>query len=87
MPADPFGAGAGPMSHRTALRYLDGLVNREATPKVAAGDVADLSLDAMRALMAALGDPQHAYPVLHITGTNGRGRSPPWPPGCSRRSA
>ncbi len=73
MPADPFGPGAGPMSHRAALRYLDGLINREATPKVAAGDVADLSLDAMRALMAALGDPQHAYPVLHITGTNGKG--------------
>jgi dihydrofolate synthase/folylpolyglutamate synthase len=27
----------------------------------------------MRALCDVLGDPQHAYPVIHITGTNGKG--------------
>ena len=31
------------------------------------------TLDRMRALMALLGDPQEAYPALHITGTNGKG--------------
>jgi len=52
-----------------ALRYLDGHVNLEAT----AGRVHGLSLDRMRALVAHMGDPQHAYPVIHITGTNGKG--------------
>jgi dihydrofolate synthase/folylpolyglutamate synthase len=31
------------------------------------------TLERMRALMELLGDPQHAYPALHITGTNGKG--------------
>ena len=31
------------------------------------------SLDRMRKLAALLGDPQTAYPVIHITGTNGKG--------------
>ena len=31
------------------------------------------SLERMRALAALLGDPQTAYPVIHITGTNGKG--------------
>ena len=30
-------------------------------------------LDRMRALATLLGDPQSAYPVVHITGTNGKG--------------
>ncbi|MGB9376524.1 MAG: folylpolyglutamate synthase/dihydrofolate synthase family protein [Mycobacteriales bacterium] len=30
------------------------------------------SLDRIRALVHLLGDPQHAYPVIHITGTNGK---------------
>ncbi len=30
------------------------------------------SLDRIRALTGLLGDPQHAYPVIHITGTNGK---------------
>ncbi len=32
-----------------------------------------LSLDTMRRLVHVLGDPQHAYPVIHLTGTNGKG--------------
>src|ERR1022692_456221 len=32
----------------------------------------DPSLDRIRALTELLGDPQHAYPVIHITGTNGK---------------
>jgi dihydrofolate synthase / folylpolyglutamate synthase len=30
------------------------------------------SLDRIRALAALLGDPQHACPVIHVTGTNGK---------------
>jgi dihydrofolate synthase/folylpolyglutamate synthase len=32
----------------------------------------DPSLDRIRALTGLLGDPQRAYPVIHITGTNGK---------------
>ena len=31
------------------------------------------TLERMRSLTGLLGDPQHAYPVVHITGTNGKG--------------
>jgi dihydrofolate synthase / folylpolyglutamate synthase len=54
---------------RAALDYLDRHVNLEAT----AGRVHGLSLDRMRDLASVLGDPQHAYPVIHLTGTNGKG--------------
>ena len=34
----------------------------------------DLSLDRMRALCAAMGDPQRRLPpVIHVAGTNGKG--------------
>jgi dihydrofolate synthase/folylpolyglutamate synthase len=52
-----------------ALRYLDQHTNLEAT----AGRAEGLSLERMRTLTAVLGDPQAAYPVVHITGTNGKG--------------
>ena len=52
-----------------ALAYLDQHLNREAT----AGKIEGLSLDHMRRLTDVLGDPQTAYPVIHITGTNGKG--------------
>jgi dihydrofolate synthase/folylpolyglutamate synthase len=32
-----------------------------------------LGLDNVRALLRALGDPQQAYPCLHVAGTNGKG--------------
>jgi dihydrofolate synthase/folylpolyglutamate synthase len=34
---------------------------------------AEFNLDRMRELMAALGDPQARYPVLHVAGTKGKG--------------
>ncbi len=52
-----------------ALAYLDEHINLEAT----AGHVEGLSLARMRALAKNLGDPQVDYPVVHITGTNGKG--------------
>jgi dihydrofolate synthase/folylpolyglutamate synthase len=57
------------MDYRAALVELDRHVNLEAR----AGRIEGLSLDVITALMAALGDPQRAYPVLHVTGTNGKG--------------
>ncbi|MCD9623224.1 bifunctional folylpolyglutamate synthase/dihydrofolate synthase [Rhabdothermincola salaria] len=57
------------MEYRDALRFLDRHINHEAT----AGRISGLSLDPMRALVEVLGDPQQAYPVIHLTGTNGKG--------------
>ncbi|MCU0267764.1 MAG: Mur ligase family protein [Acidimicrobiales bacterium] len=57
------------MDHPGALEWLDRHINREAT----AGRIAGLSLEPMQRLVHVLGDPQHAYPVVHITGTNGKG--------------
>ena len=34
---------------------------------------ADFSLDRMFALMDALGEPQNAYPIIHVAGTKGKG--------------
>jgi len=34
---------------------------------------ADFNLDRMQALMAALGNPEQKYPILHIAGTKGKG--------------
>ncbi len=52
-----------------AVAYLDRHINIEAT----AGRVDGLSLQSMRDLMAALGDPQTDVPVIQVTGTNGKG--------------
>ena len=38
-----------------------------------AGRVEGLKLDNMRELCGVLGDPQHAQPTVHVTGTNGKG--------------
>lgn len=57
------------MNLYAALAYLDQHTNLEAT----AGRAEGLSLDRMTSLVHALGDPQAAYPVIHITGTNGKG--------------
>jgi dihydrofolate synthase/folylpolyglutamate synthase len=61
---------AGAWDLRQALAWLEGHVNMEA---LAPGRAAAPSLDAMRHLTALLGDPQAAAPVIHITGTNGKG--------------
>ena len=52
-----------------ALRFLGGFVNLEAS----AGRIHGLSLDAMRGLVGAMGDPQHDVRAIHVTGTNGKG--------------
>lgn len=57
------------MDLHAALRFLDDHVNLEAT----AGRVEGLSLERMRALSHVIGDPQDAFGVVHVTGTNGKG--------------
>jgi len=56
------------MSYADALAYLDTHSNYDTT-----GRITSPTLDRMRTLMAAMGDPQLSYPVIHITGTNGKG--------------
>jgi dihydrofolate synthase/folylpolyglutamate synthase len=57
-----------------ALAWLDGRLDHEASSSgIAAGRIEGLSLASMRELMALLGDPQLDVPVIHITGTNGKG--------------
>lgn len=54
-----------------ALDHLDSLINYEVVPR--AGAIEGLSLEPMLEFMSAVGDPHLAYPVIHITGTNGKG--------------
>lgn len=57
-------------SFEEAVSYLESHVNFEQQSPIKEGAP---SLDRMRAIAAAMGDPQHAAPVIHITGTNGKG--------------
>jgi dihydrofolate synthase/folylpolyglutamate synthase len=56
-----------------AQAYLDDHINLEKTAAISAGHVEGLSLDRMRRVVEVLGDPQRDYPVIHLTGTNGKG--------------
>jgi dihydrofolate synthase/folylpolyglutamate synthase len=60
------------VNYPEALAYLDRHIDLEKTG-AAAGRVDGLKLDGMRRLVHVLGDPQRAYPVIHVTGTNGKG--------------
>ncbi|MEO1059142.1 MAG: folylpolyglutamate synthase/dihydrofolate synthase family protein [Actinomycetota bacterium] len=51
-----------------ALAYLNGRATYATT-----GRIDSPSLERISALCAAMGDPQHAAPVIHVTGTNGKG--------------
>ncbi|HEX2272832.1 MAG TPA: Mur ligase family protein [Acidimicrobiales bacterium] len=53
-----------------ALAYLADHVDLERDP---APQAAARRLDRIRRLVELMGDPQAAYPVLHLTGTNGKG--------------
>jgi dihydrofolate synthase/folylpolyglutamate synthase len=55
-----------------ALAWLDDHINLEKQTAIA-GRTGGLTLEPMRRLVSVLGDPQHAYPVIHLTGTNGKG--------------
>jgi dihydrofolate synthase/folylpolyglutamate synthase len=56
------------VNYREALAYLDEHAGYETT-----GRITSPSLDRIERLVGAMGDPQSAYPVIHITGTNGKG--------------
>jgi dihydrofolate synthase/folylpolyglutamate synthase len=56
-----------------AEAYLDAHVDLEKTIGISAGHAKGLSLDRMRHVVDVLGNPQRDYPVIHITGTNGKG--------------
>ncbi|CAN5434353.1 folylpolyglutamate synthase/dihydrofolate synthase family protein [soil metagenome] len=56
------------MSYTDALAYLDSHSNYDVT-----GRITSPTLDRMQTLMSAMGDPQSTFPVIHITGTNGKG--------------
>jgi dihydrofolate synthase / folylpolyglutamate synthase len=61
-----------PLTYPEALDWLYSLINYEIQrPERYTPDV--VSLDRPRALMALLGDPQERYPILHLTGTKGKG--------------
>jgi dihydrofolate synthase/folylpolyglutamate synthase len=57
-------------SFEEATTYLEGHVNFEQIAPTREGAP---SLDRVRALAAAMGDPQDAAPSIHVTGTNGKG--------------
>src|SRR5712691_7813061 len=60
------------LSYDDALDYLYSLINYEVQrPARYTPDV--VSLERPRALMAVLGNPQEKYPVIHVTGTKGKG--------------
>lgn len=56
------------MTYQQALAYLDAHATYEKT-----GRIESPSLETITRLCALLGDPQLSSPVIHITGTNGKG--------------
>jgi dihydrofolate synthase/folylpolyglutamate synthase len=56
------------MTYADALAYLDDHASYDVSGRIDAP-----TLDRITRLVAAMGDPQHAQPVIHITGTNGKG--------------
>jgi dihydrofolate synthase/folylpolyglutamate synthase len=56
------------MDYADALAYLDAHATYEVS-----GRITSPSLEPITALVSAMGDPQHAAPVIHVTGTNGKG--------------
>lgn len=60
------------MDFDEALAFLDDRLNLEQLPAIA-GEIEGLSLEPMRRVARVLGDPQGAFPVVHLTGTNGKG--------------
>lgn len=57
---------------QSLMDFLSSVPDLGARPQ-GAMRAADFTLDRIRALLHALGDPQQAYPSLHVAGTNGKG--------------
>jgi dihydrofolate synthase/folylpolyglutamate synthase len=60
------------VTYDEALAWLATHTNYELSPP-RAGSVGGLSLERMHALVDVLDHPQRQYPVVHVTGTNGKG--------------
>jgi dihydrofolate synthase / folylpolyglutamate synthase len=56
------------VGYADAVAYLDAHASYDTT-----GRITSPSLDHITRLTAAMGDPQRAAPVIHVTGTNGKG--------------
>ena len=56
------------MDYSDALAYLSDHVSYDLT-----GRIESPTLERIARLTSAMGDPQHTYPVIHVTGTNGKG--------------
>ncbi len=54
------------------LAWLDRHVNLEAIERGNAGRAAQPTLERIRALTRAMGEPEHSFPIIHVTGTNGK---------------
>jgi dihydrofolate synthase / folylpolyglutamate synthase len=55
------------VTFQSAQSYLLGLINENASRRM------PNRLDRMYAFLSALGDPQNAYPTVHVAGTSGKG--------------
>jgi len=55
-----------------ALAWLDGHLNLERMARPGRRRTRTPNLDGITALTQLMGEPQHQYPVLHLTGTNGK---------------
>ncbi len=53
--------------------WLDRHINLEAIERGRAGAAADPTLERIANLASAMGDPEHTFPIVHVTGTNGKG--------------
>lgn len=59
-------------SYAAALAYLESFIHYEKTPP-SRKNRKTFDLEGFRALLAELGDPQAAFPVIHAAGTKGKG--------------
>jgi len=57
------------MNNTEAVEYLSGLVDHERQPPLAR----ELTLEPIRQLLGALGNPQQRLKIVHVTGTKGKG--------------
>ncbi len=60
------------MNYHDSLRYLYGLVDYE-KKRIERYSPREFKIDRVVGLLDKLGDPQNAYPTLHIAGTKGKG--------------
>lgn len=59
-----------PWSYQSALEWLESHVDFE---RVTPNRAAQPTLEPIERSLALLADPQHDYPIVHVTGTNGKG--------------